>query len=83
MEDYIDSKGKRIEKGFYEYAGIVWYFAGKYIRGIPMFDNETSMDIPILSSNLAKKFNRLTEEKVKEIIKKTKGKINFLEEKLK
>lgn len=89
MIDYLDNKGKKIEKGFYRFSDSKYltYFTGNYCAtsGAPIFEKESEEQIhsTFLESYLVRRLERVSNKQVKEIVKELKGRLNFLEEKLK
>jgi hypothetical protein len=76
MTEYLDSNGKKLEKGFYKYnnSDILFYFTGNYNEnGVGIFERETSPNVPfLLGAPAFSNLNRIEKEKIKE-------KINWLE----
>ena len=87
MEEYLDDKGEKIEKGFYkseEYNAWL-YFTGKYdIEGFAIFEIEgTSRRRYSIYPNLVKQFSKINKEELKDITKEAGDITSWIEKKLK
>jgi hypothetical protein len=86
MKEYKDNNNKKLRKGFYKYYGqeTIFYFTGNYTKkGFPIIENEFQVNpetyFPERLTNPTKDLYRLTKKFIKEKIKKSKEKINWLE----
>jgi len=85
MTYYLDGEDKIIQRRFYIYPGLkkILFFTGEYNgEGRPIFNNEKGTR-EYMRHHLTVRLKRLTKEDIKDIIKKSKDKINWLEKGLK
>ncbi|MCX5703461.1 MAG: hypothetical protein NT066_03100 [Candidatus Omnitrophica bacterium] len=85
MTDYLDDKGKKIQKGFYEWYNNLFYFTGDYdIEEFPILEIEGnpkqkySLYVP-----LVQELSKINKESLKEEMKESKEKAKWIEEILK
>lgn len=93
MANYIDNKGKKIEKGFYRenHFDTFVYFTGKYDKGTgyPVFEKEIEIGkAKLFPLHVVRELYRLNDEEIKDKLndfksKNMKEKVSWLEEKLK
>jgi len=86
MVEYLDNEGNRLEKGFYffEKFSDLYYFSDKYnSNGFPIFEHVKRIGKKInLQAYLTRRLNKLNKKQIENIIKESKNKINWLEQKL-
>jgi hypothetical protein len=93
MANYIDDKGKKIEKGFYKEKTfeVFVYFTGKYDKGTgyPVFEKENEIGkTKLFPLHTVRELYKLNDEEIKNKLndlklKNKKDEANWLEKKLK
>jgi hypothetical protein len=87
MVEYLDDKGKKLEKGFYKDKKDkrLLYFTGGCYQEIPVFDNgrEDSNNLIGMDSRNVRKLVKISKEEIRSEIKGLRNKTNWMERRLK
>jgi hypothetical protein len=86
--NYFDSNGKKLNKGFYKSHGAnnLLHFEGDYnSEGLPNFEreNENTFEIEALNSQLVRRLYRIGKEEVRNKLANIKKKTEWIEKRLK
>jgi hypothetical protein len=85
--NYVDSKGNKLERGFYKSHGSnnLIYCNGYGSDGVPDIkrENENGFESEAFNSQLTKRLYKIDNEEVEKILDRFKAKASWLEERLK